>query len=176
METNRSHLSHCFRERQYVPSDQLLVMALHHFMLNRKHSALIAHLPFDNNTERPPTWKHSNNKTSIGTLTVPLKKRENQPPKSNIWYDLLTVNMTWMNSNNDSDNDNSRSKSLKSECGGVKCFRYSIWECIKEPIRSCSADPYKSWGTAHGSSSAHGKPGSTVPQCVASFSKRWAVV
>lgn len=53
----------------------------------------------------------------------------------------------------------------------VKSFRYSLWECFKESIRSCSADPYKSWRTAHGSSSAHGKPTGTVPHCIASSSK-----
>lgn len=32
-------------KRQYVPTDQLLVMALHHCVLNREHSASIAHIP-----------------------------------------------------------------------------------------------------------------------------------
>lgn len=67
-----------------MPKDQLLVMALHHFVLNGEHSASIAHIPFENNhTERPPnTRRYSNNKTSSGTQTVPLKLRESQSPKS----------------------------------------------------------------------------------------------
>lgn len=52
----------------------------------------------------------------------------------------------------------------------VKSFRYSIWECLKVPVRSCSADPYKAWRTAHG------MPGGTVPHCNASSSRRWAVL
>lgn len=105
------------------------------------------------------------------------KGRANLLNKSNIlllssttiWgYESLTVKMMRMNSNNDSDNQDSRSNSLSLSVAvwTVKSFRYSIWECFKEPIRSCSADPYKSWRTAHGSSSAHGKPGGTVPHSI----------
>lgn len=61
-------------ERQYVPTDQLLITALEHFVLDSEHSASIAHIPKKNDTERPlNTLKYKNNNTSSGTQTVPLK-------------------------------------------------------------------------------------------------------
>lgn len=137
----------------------------------------------NSNTERPlNTWKYSNNKTSSGTQTVPLKGRA-KSPKIILNMSLLSSTMIWimdseimhMNRIDDSDNHNSRINSLKSECDSMDCEEFSgcsIWECFKEPIRSCSTDPYKSWRTAHGSSSAHGKPGGTVPHCTSSSSKK----
>lgn len=66
-----------------MPTDQMLVMALHHFVLDREHSASIAHIPKNKNTERPlNTWKYSNNKDiQWDTDSTSEKERESQSPK-----------------------------------------------------------------------------------------------
>lgn len=157
IKTNPLLLSHCFGVEtvcvdQFLEllraTDRLLVMAMHHFVLNREHSASIAHLPLknNNNTERPlNTWKYSNTRHPVGHRQYLWNEGEitllNQADilllsNTMIWRISTVIMIKSMKSNTDSNNHNSRSNSYK-----VWVWWYGLWRGSSIPYGSAFRSP-----------------------------------